>query len=158
MRHAAAPKMRALRAYSTAQYTAADLDVGDYSKRVDTSLDALTAQLEELIETEDIDEIEQTRGQGGSLSDWDVEYAVRRATDPDWRAEPAHGHIWHLCDQQAAALAPDLALEPDEVGFFFFWVANKAARSASTTILTTTSGSPTKTGSSTFSTSCSIAS
>lgn len=116
MRHATAPKMRALRAYSTAQYTAADLDVSDYSKRVDTSLDALTSQLEELIETEDIDEIEQTRGQGGSLSDWDVEYAVRRTSDPDWRAEPAHGHFWHLCDQQAAAVAPDLALEPDEVG------------------------------------------
>lgn len=62
---------------SESAYTAADLSAQDYNRRVDASLDALTEQLEELLETEDIEEIERTRGSGGSLSDWDVEYAVR---------------------------------------------------------------------------------
>ncbi|KAI3617704.1 hypothetical protein CBS9595_003613 [Malassezia furfur] len=61
---------------SESAYTAADLSAQDYNRRVDASLDALTEQLEELLETEDIEEIERTRGSGGSLSDWDVEYAT----------------------------------------------------------------------------------
>lgn len=63
---------------SEPEYTVADLSAQDYNRRVDASLDALTEQLEELLETEDIEEIERTRGSGGSLSDWDVEYAVRQ--------------------------------------------------------------------------------
>ncbi|WFC95894.1 ferroxidase [Malassezia brasiliensis] len=68
--------VRVRRYTSAPAYTAADLTAQDYNRRVDASLDALTEQLEELIETEDIDEIERTRGSGGSLSDWDVEYAT----------------------------------------------------------------------------------
>lgn len=63
-------------------YVAADLSAQEYNRRVDASLEELTSQLEELLETEDIDEIERTRGEGGSLTDWDVEYAVRARQAP----------------------------------------------------------------------------
>ena len=48
-----------------------------YHRRADASLEELTSQLEELMETEDLDAIEQERGSGGSGHDWDIEYAVR---------------------------------------------------------------------------------
>lgn len=51
------------------------LDMTVYHRMVDHTLDELTAQLEELLETEDIEALEQ--GRDGSMSDWDVEYAVR---------------------------------------------------------------------------------
>ncbi|WFD28551.1 ferroxidase [Malassezia nana] len=51
-----------------------------YHRMVDHVLDELTAQLEELLETKDIDALEA--GRGGSASDWDVEYAVRDVCSP----------------------------------------------------------------------------
>lgn len=73
-----APVRTPVRRYTSgATYRAAELSLQDYNRRVDTTLESLTTQLEELLETEDIDAIEAERGQGGSLSDWDVEYAVR---------------------------------------------------------------------------------
>ncbi|WFD44294.1 ferroxidase [Malassezia psittaci] len=63
---------------SKQEYLAADLSVQDYNRRVDTALDELTGLLEDLFETADIEKIERERGAGGSLTDWDVEYAVRR--------------------------------------------------------------------------------
>lgn len=36
-------------------------------------------------------------------------------TNTDGRAQPAHGHVGDLCDQQAAAVAANLALESVEV-------------------------------------------
>jgi len=50
------------------------LEMTVYHRMVDHTLDELTAQLEELLETEDIDALEEERD--GSMSDWDVEYAV----------------------------------------------------------------------------------
>ncbi|WFD21047.1 ferroxidase [Malassezia caprae] len=68
----------ALRAYVAApppgqQPEPTPLDMTVYHRMVDHALDELTAQLEELLETEDIDALEE--GRGGSMSDWDVEYA-----------------------------------------------------------------------------------
>ena len=71
---AAAPPSRA---YSAPAYNATKLDATAYHRRADASLEELTSQLEELMETEDLDAIEQERGSGGSGHDWDIEYAVR---------------------------------------------------------------------------------
>ncbi|SHO79791.1 Similar to S.cerevisiae protein YFH1 (Mitochondrial matrix iron chaperone) [Malassezia sympodialis ATCC 42132] len=49
------------------------LEMTVYHRMVDHTLDELTAQLEELLETKDLDALEE--GRGGSMSDWDVEYA-----------------------------------------------------------------------------------
>lgn len=49
----------------------------EYHRMVDSSLDEMTAQLEELLETEDIDKLEEKASHSGNASDWDVEYAVR---------------------------------------------------------------------------------
>ena len=73
-RAAAAPPSRA---YSAPAYNATKLDATAYHRRADASLEELTSQLEELMETEDLDAIEQERGSGGSGHDWDIEYAVR---------------------------------------------------------------------------------
>ncbi|WFD00201.1 ferroxidase [Malassezia yamatoensis] len=62
---------------SKLEYQAAELSEQDYNRRVDTALDELTGVLEDLFETADIEQIERQRGAGGSLTDWDVEYAVR---------------------------------------------------------------------------------
>ena len=55
----------------------ADLDMVEYHRMVDSSLDEMTAQLEELLETEDIDKLEEKASHSGNASEWDVEYAVR---------------------------------------------------------------------------------
>lgn len=56
------------------------LDITVYHRLVDHVLDELTAQLEDLLETENLDALEA--GRGGSASDWDVEYAVRDLRSP----------------------------------------------------------------------------
>lgn len=56
------------------------LEMTVYHRMVDHTLDELTAQLEELLETKDLDALEE--GRGGSMSDWDVEYAVRISGSP----------------------------------------------------------------------------
>ena len=58
-------------------FRVADLDMVEYHRMVDTSLDEMTAQLEELLETEDIDKLEEKASHSGNASEWDVEYAVR---------------------------------------------------------------------------------
>lgn len=61
---------------SSTVYTAAHLDTNVYHRLTDVALDDLSAQLEELVETVDLDGIEEARGSGASASDWDIEYAV----------------------------------------------------------------------------------
>ncbi|WFD32632.1 ferroxidase [Malassezia sp. CBS 17886] len=50
---------------------ASEITPQEYNKRVDASLDALTAQLEEVLETTDVDALG-----AGNASEWDVEYAT----------------------------------------------------------------------------------
>ncbi|WFD34920.1 ferroxidase [Malassezia cuniculi] len=57
-------------------YIPAKLDAHVYHKLVDTALDSLSAQLEELVETVDIDALEAARGSDADASDWDIEYAT----------------------------------------------------------------------------------
>ena len=48
----------------------------DYHSMIDHSLDTLTSQLEELMETQDIDALEEKAPQGSEEGEWDVEYAT----------------------------------------------------------------------------------
>lgn len=42
----------------------------EYHRMVDSSLDEMTAQLEELLETEDIDKLEEKASHSGNASEW----------------------------------------------------------------------------------------
>lgn len=56
-------------------YKPSELSSLDYHRKVDHLLDEFTGQLEELLETQDIDALEERAG--GGDAEWDVEYAVR---------------------------------------------------------------------------------
>jgi len=57
-------------------YRAGELSMGDYHRMSAHSLDTLTSQLEELMETQDIDALEEKAPQGSEEGEWDVEYAT----------------------------------------------------------------------------------
>ena len=61
---------------STPTYRAGELSMVDYHRMIDHSLDTLTSQLEELMETHDIDVLEEKVSQGSEEGEWDVEYAT----------------------------------------------------------------------------------
>ena len=61
---------------STPTYRAGELSMVDYHRMIDHSLDTLTSQLEELMETQDIDALEEKAPQGSEEGEWDVEYAT----------------------------------------------------------------------------------
>ena len=63
-------------ASSTPTYRAGELRMVDYHSMIDHSLDTLTSQLEELMETQDIDALEEKAPQGSEEGEWDVEYAT----------------------------------------------------------------------------------
>ena len=63
-------------ASSTPTYRAGELRMVDYHRMIDHSLDTLTSQLEELMETHDIDVLEEKVSQGSEEGEWDVEYAT----------------------------------------------------------------------------------
>ena len=63
-------------AFSTPTYRAGELRMVDYHSMIDHSLDTLTSQLEELMETQDIDALEEKAPQGSEEGEWDVEYAT----------------------------------------------------------------------------------
>lgn len=63
-------------AFSTPTYRAGELRMVDYHRMIDHSLDTLTSQLEELMETQDIDALEEKAPQGSEEGEWDVEYAT----------------------------------------------------------------------------------
>ena len=63
-------------ASSTPTYRAGELRMVDYHRMIDHSLDTLTSQLEELMETHDIDALEEKVSQGSEEGEWDVEYAT----------------------------------------------------------------------------------
>ena len=73
--HCCASATRTFSAPSTG-FTATPLDLNVYHRLTDTALDDLSAQLEELVETVDLDALEESRGSGATASDWDIEYAV----------------------------------------------------------------------------------
>jgi hypothetical protein len=60
---------------SEREYKSTKLDALEYHRRVDTSLEELADQFDELLETVDIDAREAAMGKSAA-SDWDVEYAV----------------------------------------------------------------------------------
>ena len=60
----------------TPTYRAGELSMVDYHRMIDHSLDTLTSQLEELMETQDIDALEEKAPQGSEEGEWDVEYAT----------------------------------------------------------------------------------
>lgn len=62
-------------ASAAAEPVVAELSTQTYNALVDPMLEELSIELEELLETHDIDALEEERG--GDSSDWDVEYAVR---------------------------------------------------------------------------------
>lgn len=61
---------------SAPTYRAGELSMVDYHRMIDHSLDTLTAQLEELMETQNIDALEEKASQGNEEGEWDVEYAT----------------------------------------------------------------------------------
>ncbi|KOS13929.1 mitochondrial matrix protein frataxin [Malassezia pachydermatis] len=61
-------------ASAAAEPVVAELSTQTYNALVDPMLEELSIELEELLETHDIDALEEERG--GDPSDWDVEYAT----------------------------------------------------------------------------------